>query len=85
MPESKGNRSGRKNRTDSTDRGRSDRNERNDAGDAAADPRTNAPQRADDAWAEQLPELSEEGGIEPQVESPAEYHDRTRDRELKER
>ena len=34
---------------------------------------------------EPLPELAEEGGIEPQQENPSEYHDRTRDRELDER
>jgi hypothetical protein len=34
---------------------------------------------------EPLPELSEEGGIEPLQENPADYHDRTRDRELDER
>lgn len=34
--------------------------------------------------AEPLPDLSEQGGIEPQQERPAEYHDRTRDRTLEE-
>lgn len=33
---------------------------------------------------EPLPELSEEGGIEPLQENPHDYNDRTRDRELNE-
>ncbi|HEX6307698.1 MAG TPA: hypothetical protein VFZ69_05880 [Longimicrobiales bacterium] len=34
---------------------------------------------------EALPELSEQGGIEPLERSPEKYHDRTRDRALDER
>lgn len=33
---------------------------------------------------EPLPDLSEQGGIEPLQETPEDYHDRTRDRELDE-
>ncbi|MGH7447941.1 MAG: hypothetical protein ACRELT_10305 [Longimicrobiales bacterium] len=65
-------------------------NERKDRGGrvaASADGRTRnrkqARTSAEDA-AEELPELSEQGGIEPTEESPADYHDRTRDRTLDE-
>lgn len=33
---------------------------------------------------EPLPELAEEGGIEPLQDTPSDYHDRTRDRQLDE-
>jgi hypothetical protein len=39
---------------------------------------------AEDEAEEQLPELSERGGVEPSERSPSEYHDRSRDRTLDE-
>lgn len=61
---------------------RADANEQNTKDDARDVQRARSGRR--NVSNEPLPELSEEGGIEPLQENPADYNDRTRDRELNE-
>jgi hypothetical protein len=59
------------------------RPDRQDTSDDAQD-RSQVGRGKKNVSSEPLPDLSEQGGIEPLQERPEDYHDRTRDRELDE-